>query len=318
MNVSFQNGVHLPDCDLWLDPHSARDMAVVSHAHADHMCSHRRVLATPATAEMMRLRGAIGCDFQILEFGEVWECGDAEVTLVPAGHVLGSAQVLVEHRGTRLLYSGDFKLRPGRSAEQSIVPQADILIMETTFGLPRYKFPDGDDVLERIRGFCRDTLEAGGAPVLFCYSLGKGQEVLAGLEDVDFPIYLHEKHFHMANLYRQFGVPLPPYKLYQPGTPLNGVLLCASGCRKGRWFAQLERTHDLHTAYISGWALDPGAARRSGTDEAFPLSDHADYPDLIEYVCRSGAQTIYTLHGFAKEFAADLRDCGLDAKVLDN
>lgn len=319
MKVSFDNGVHLPECDLWLDAHKAREMAVVSHAHADHMCAHGRVLATPATAAMMRLRGAINCQFQDLEWGEIWECeqSNAEVTLVPAGHVLGSAQVLVEHNGTRLLYSGDFKLRPGLSAEQAVVPQADILIMETTFGLPIYKFPDSDEVLRRIREFCYDALECGQTPVLFCYSLGKGQEVLAGLDGVDFPISLHEKHFHMANLYRQFGVPLPDYKLYRAGSNINGVLLCASGCRKGRWYAEFARRHDLRTAYISGWALHPGAAYRQGCDEAFPLSDHADYADLIQYVCQSGAQRIYTLHGFAKEFAADLRDCGLEAQALD-
>src|SRR5215216_2415206 len=96
MNVLFRDGVHLPDSDLWLDPHHARETAIVSHAHADHMCAHGRVLATPATAAMMRVRGARGCHFQNIEFGEVIEIGGAEVTLVPAGHVLGSAQVLVE------------------------------------------------------------------------------------------------------------------------------------------------------------------------------------------------------------------------------
>jgi Cft2 family RNA processing exonuclease len=308
--------VYLPDSDLWLDPHHAREVAIVSHAHADHMCAHQRVFATPATAAMMKVRGARGCHFQTVEWGEVLEIGGAEVTLVPAGHVLGSAQVLVEKDGVRLLYSGDFKLRPGLSAEPAAMPQADILVMETTFGRPRYRFPDSDDVLGRIRDFSRDALECGEAPVLFCYSLGKGQEVLAGLSGVAFPIYLHEKHFHMANLYRAFGVHLPPYRLYVPGQKCDGVLLCASGCRKGRWFKELECTHDLRTAYISGWALDPGARWRHGVHEAFPLSDHADYEDLIQYACATGARTVYTMHGFAHEFASDLRDCGFDAKPL--
>ncbi len=316
MNVSYRNGLHLPDSDLWLDPHHAREMAVVTHAHADHMCAHQRVLATPATVAMMRVRGARRCNFQPAEWGEVVEIGGAEVTLVPAGHVLGSAQVLVEHDGVRLLYSGDFKLRPGLSAEAAVVPPADILVMETTFGLPRYRFPAAEEVHSRIREFCREALECGHAPVLFCYSLGKGQEVLAGLSGVDFPIYLHEKHFEMTNLYRAFGVTLPHYQLYQPGRALDGVLLCASGCRKGRWFAELERTHDLRTAYISGWALDAGAAWRYGTHEAFPLSDHADYDELMHYVRASGARRVYTTHGFAAEFAADLRACGLDARPL--
>lgn len=318
MQVLDRNGVYLPDCNLWLDPHSAQPSAFVSHAHADHMCPHGEVLCTPATAAMMRLRGARRCRFSPLEFGEVYfdEASEAEVTLVPAGHVLGSAQVFVEHSGARLLYSGDFKMRPGLAAETIKVPQADVLIMETTFGLPRYRFPSRENVLNDITTFCHDSLGAGCTPILFCYSLGKGQEVLAGLQDVEFPIYLHSKHWEMANLYRHFDVDLPDYHLLDARKKvpaLDGVLLCASGCRKGRWFGELR---NVRTAYISGWALDRSACWRFGTDAAFALSDHADYQELWEYVEQSGAQTIYTTHGFDRAFALDLRNAGYRAKPL--
>ncbi len=114
----------------------------------------------------------------------------------------------------------------------------------------------------------------------------------------------------MSNLYRELGVTFPDYQLYQPETALDGVLLCASGCKRGRWFRWLEQSHNLKTAYVSGWALDKGARYRFGTDKAFPLSDHAGYDDLMAYVGLSGAQTIYTMHGFEDEFAADLRRQG--------
>ncbi len=332
--------MHLPagsgHGELWLDPHFECASAIVSHAHADHMKSHGSVIATPATAAMMRLRGANTRRFHELGFntplqfgpGEpgVFQCNEGcsgtcgeertRVELYPAGHVLGSSQVLVERGGMRLLYSGDFKLRPSRASEAAVVPQADILVMETTFGRPQYRFPETEEVLGDIARWCGSVLKSGSNPVLLCYSLGKGQEVLAGLKGVDFPIYLHEKHFAMANLYREFGVELPKYRLYQPETKMDGVLLCANGCRKGRWFRWLERAHSLKTAYISGWALDAGARWRFGTDHAFPLSDHAGYDDLMAYVGLSGARTIYTMHGFEDEFAQDLRRQGYLALPL--
>src|SRR5437764_145037 len=133
MQVLFQRGIHLPGPALWLDPHDPQPVAVVSHAHADHIQNHGHVLASAPTAAMMRLRGLARSRFRALPFGQATELGGARLTLYPAGHILGSAQALVEWEGTRLLYSGDFKLRPGRSAEPVQVPTADVLIMETTF-----------------------------------------------------------------------------------------------------------------------------------------------------------------------------------------
>ena len=261
----------------------------------------------------MRLRGATSSRYQPLKFGEPVYIDGALVTLYPAGHILGSAQVLIEWDGVRLLYSGDFKLRPGLSAEPIEVPSADIVIMETTFGKPRYRFPPSEDIAAQIQQFCRDALSTGKAPVLLCYSLGKGQEVLACLEGAQFPIYLHAAHWEMSALYREFGVKLPFFRKFRPGQKLDGVLLCASGCRRATWF---EAMRNVRTAYISGWAMDSGAVWRFRTDAAFPLSDHADYDDLLEYVRLTGASTIYTMHGFAEEFARDLCRAGHWASPL--
>jgi len=313
MQVLFKRGIHLPGAALWLDPRDRQAVAAVSHAHSDHTQRHDHVLCSVPTAAFMRRRGITGCTFRTLPFGKPEPLGGAQVTLYPAGHILGSAQVLVECEGARLLYSGDFKLRPGRSVEPVEAPRADIVIMETTFGRPRYRFPDTAAVVGDIVDFCRTTLADGYAPVLFCYSLGKGQEVLACLEGLEHPIYLHSAHWDMASLYRDLGVKLPPFQKYQPGQKLDGPLLCASGCRKGAWFGGLPK---IRTAYISGWAVDSGARWRFKTDAAFPLSDHADYDDLLEYVRLTRAERVYTVHGFADEFAGDLRKRGLWAEPL--
>jgi Cft2 family RNA processing exonuclease len=314
MQVLYRRGIHLPGPGIWLDPHEPQHTAFVTHAHADHVRRHERVFSTPATAEMMKLRGVTRCDFQPLRYRETFQVRDARVTLYPAGHILGSAQVLVEWQDTRFLYSGDFKLRPCRSAEAVEVPAADVVVMETTFGKPRYRFPETEEVVGQIRDFCTRTLAEGCTPVLFSYSLGKGQEVLACLEGIEHPIYLQTAHWKMASLYRELGVKLPHFERYRPGQELDGgILLCSSGCRRGAWFRRLE---SIRTAYISGWAIDRWARWRFGTDEAFPLSDHADYEDLLEYVRRTGAAKVHTVHGFADEFARDLRRLGYWAEPL--
>ena len=315
MIVLDKNGVYLPQHKLWLDPHRAQEAAFVSHAHADHMKRHGRVFCSPATADMMRVRGATKSQFHHLAWGEPMSWGRAQVSLHPAGHVLGSAQMLVEADGVRLLYSGDFKLKTGLSCEPIEVPRADILVMETTFGLPRYRFDDSRVVVERIANWCRQTLNDGETPVLFCYSLGKGQEVLAGLRDADLPVTLHLKHAQIAEVYASHGVEFPDYKRHEQFEDVEGVLLCASQCVRGRWWHDLTRRQRVKTAYVSGWALHSHPAR-FGTDAAFALSDHADYEDLHGYVRQSGARQIWTTHGYATEFAAELRALGLDAAPL--
>ena len=314
MQVRSAKGIHLPDLDLWLDAHQARATVVVSHAHADHVANHQAVISTVATAALMRQRGATRPIYKTLAYREPMDWGSARVTLYPAGHILGSAQVLVESRGVRMLYSGDFKLRAGLTTERAEVPEADILVMETTFGRPRYRFPQLDALTAQLVSFVTGAIGVGKTPVLLCYSLGKGQEVLAALSGLDFPVYLEEGHWQMSELYRSLGRPLPPYVRFQPGQRLDGPLLCAAGCRRRAWFHRLGPTS---TAYVSGWAMDGGAARRFGVDCAIPLSDHADYEELLEYVARCGAGTVYTVHGFSEEFAADLRGRGIQAECLE-
>ncbi len=314
MRVQFNRGIRLPDLDLWLDPQDPRPLAFVSHAHGDHIERHEQALGTAATLAMMRLRGVGATRFQALEYRRPYPVGDATLTLYPAGHILGSAQALVERDGERLLYSGDFKLRPGRAAEPAEVPQAEVVVMETTFGRPEYCFPPTEEVAAQIRAFCVAALERNELPVLLCYSLGKGQELLAWLAELDAPIWLHPAHAEMADLYGRLGVSLPPYRTHSLGSSMaGGVLLCPPGSRKTRWFARLPRPS---TAYISGWACGDGARWRFGTDACFALSDHADYPDLLEYVRRTGARRVYTVHGFAADFACDLRALGYDAEPL--
>jgi Cft2 family RNA processing exonuclease len=314
MVVSYQRGIYLPEVDLWLDPQIPRGTAAVSHAHSDHIQSHTVTLATSTTAVFLRHRLGRESRCRSLPFGQRAQFPGFALTLYPAGHILGSAQVLIERNGERLLYSGDFKLKPGRSVEATEVPEADVVIMETTFGKPGYVFPPADEVVAAIRGWVRGAWEDGLTPILFSYALGKSQELLAHLHDLDGEILLHRSVYALVKLYEELGIRFPTYRLYAHGSvPDRAVLICPPGCRRSHDIAAIR---NRRTAYVSGWALDRGAAWRFGTHTCFPLSDHADYPDLLEYVRLTGARVIHTVHGFADEFATDLRLRGLDARPL--
>lgn len=314
VDVDYQRGVHLPTAGLWLDPRDPRELAFVSHAHSDHTGFHKRILCTPATARLIQVRlDADLRSFETLTFGETRKFDGWSVTLIPAGHVLGSAQMLYEdHRGT-LLYTGDFKLRKGLSSEAAVTTHAETLIMETTYGLPHYQFPPVQETLAAIVKFCVEALEDGATPVLFGYALGKAQEILSALQMANLRVMLHAAIARIAKVYEEFGVAFPPYVQFEASASAGHVLICPPAANGSRMLQFVRRPR---TAALTGWAIDPGAVHRLQVDAAFPLSDHADYNDLLRYVEAVHPQRVLTLHGFAQEFARDLRNRGIDAWAL--
>ncbi len=313
MRVSYDSGIYLPDIDVWLDPTARRERAIVTHAHSDHVRIHGCTVATPGTARLIAHRYRRSGRFEELECGERREYSSFAVTLLPAGHVRGSAQVLVEHGGERLLYSGDFKLAPSFTAEPAEVPEAEVLITEATFGNPRYRFPPAEFVMEEIADFCRSAVEAGATPVLFAYSLGKGQELLARLAGRGFEVALHDTTHGVCAVYESLGARFPPYRRLAGGDGAGQVVIAPPQARRGPALAGIRR---MRTAYVSGWAVDRSARYRLGVDAAFCLSDHADYDELLEYVRRVNPRRVHTIYGFAGELAADLRAHGYDATPL--
>ena len=324
---SFQfrrGGIYFPELALWLDPHERRngpERVFVSHAHSDHTGFHREAILTEATARLMSARlGKRRSVEHVLPFharrrfdgpGEPFE-----ITLLPAGHILGSAMALIEWNGGSVLYTGDFKLRPSLAAERCEFAAArgvDALIMETTFGLPNYVFPEPKTVLEDIARFCRETIEQGGTAGLMVYSLGKCQEVLCGLGGSGLPLLLHETAWTMTRQYEELGWPLPAYCRHEGGLAPGKVLLCPPNAAV---VEKLRASSNSKLAVATGWAMDSSCRYRSRCDAAFPLSDHADFPGLIEFVRIIRPKTVFTLHGFAAEFAQTLRELGFDARAL--
>ena len=312
--VRYQDGVCLPQIGWWLDARRSQLRAFVSHAHSDHIAPHREILATRATASLMRLRMPGKRQETILGFGEAWpaEFG-CEMKLYAAGHIFGSAMLHVSGEHGSLLYTGDFKLRPSLAAEPCVTPRADVLIMETTFGLPRYVFPPADEVEREIVKFCRQALADQVTPVLFAYSLGKTQELLQIVGRAGLPVMLHAQGYRITRRYAELGMTLPPYALLNEKSYAGHVVICPP--MSGQT-APVSWIHPKRTAVTTGWAMDRGAIYRNGCDAAFPLSDHADFPDLLAFVDKVQPKLVYTLHGFAREFAATLRARGIEAWAI--
>jgi DNA ligase-1 len=190
---------------------------------------------------------------------------------------------------------------------------ADILIMETTFGRPHYQFPPSRTTLSDMVEFCRESLAKGITPVLLAYSLGKSQELLRGLADANLAILLNEQVRKMTRIYEHFGHRFPAYEKFRAAEAVGKVLLWPpSGLR----FSTRPKVAPMRTAVFTGWALDAGCRYRYGTDAAFPLSDHADFDELLELAKLVAPREIFTLHGFAADFAQTLRERGYHAYAL--
>ncbi|MES2694110.1 MAG: MBL fold metallo-hydrolase, partial [Verrucomicrobiota bacterium] len=313
--VEFRAGVWLPQIEWWLDAHFPQTRAFVSHAHSDHIAPHGEILCSAGTSRLMHARMPGERVEHVLPFGQTEQLtADCAVTLHPAGHIYGSAQSLLDHEahGT-LLYTGDFKLRQGRSAETCATPRADTLIMETTFGRPHYVFPPTEQVLRDIAGFCHNCLDDGETPVLFGYSLGKSQELLCGLAEARLPVMLHPQTLRLTRIYEELGIAFPPYRDFNHEEVAGHVVICPPQTPASSF---LKRIPKRRTAMITGWAMDAGAIYRHQCDAAFPLSDHADYPDLLRFVDLVQPKRVLTLHGFAQEFALTLRERGIEAWAI--
>jgi DNA ligase-1 len=313
--VEFRAGVWLPQVGWWLDAHFPQERAFVSHAHSDHIAPHGEILCSIGTSRLMQARMPGQRTEHVLPFEQGEQLtADCAVTLYPAGHIFGSAQALLAHEthGT-LLYTGDFKLRRGRSAEACATPRADVLIMETTFGRPHYVFPPAQQVLNDIALFCHSAIEDGETPVLFGYSLGKSQELLSGLADAKLPIMLHPQTVRLTRIYEELGMTFPPYREFDANEVAGHVVISPPQQSNATF---LRRIGKRRTAVVTGWAVDPGAIYRYQCDAAFPLSDHADFPDLLRFVDAVKPQRVLTLHGFATEFATTLRDRGIEAWAI--
>ena len=308
----YDDGLFLTRAGLAVDVRRRQPRSFVSHAHADHIARHELALATPTTARLYQHR--LGPRHRVLEmqFGQPIEFGELRLTALPAGHCFGSAMLLAEDGDRSLLYTGDFKLGESATAEPAELPHADVLVMESTFGLPKYRMPPRAETIARLIEIVRTALAEEKTPVIHAYPLGKSQEVTKILTGAGIPVLQHKAIYEISRIYEKCGMPLGDVGLYT-GEPLAGhaVVTLPRGMNDFR-LANLGRTV---TIAPTGWAIDARTKYRWGVDHALPLSDHADFDQLIETVRRVEPREIFCTHG-PVEFVDHLRDLGFNAFPL--
>ncbi len=308
----YDGGLRITSIDLGVDMRRRQARGFISHAHMDHMARHELAFCTPATSELYQHRFGVR-PTRVMPYDEELVWGDCSLSTHPAGHVLGSAMLRVQCGGSSLLYTGDFKLRASATAEPASPPRADVLIMESTYGQPRYRLPPREESIAQLTALVTRVLNDGRTPVIHAYVLGKAQEVakilsLAGIRVVQHPL-VHA----VSEVYQRCGCDLGAIELCEGPPPVDAAVIAPPRRQKG---AALEGLRRPVSIAVTGWAIDPAWRWRLGADFAVPLSDHADFDELVECIERVEPTVIYCTHGPA-EFVDFLRQQGHNAHVLE-
>jgi DNA ligase-1 len=310
------SGLYCPAFDAAIDPPEAAARAIVSHAHADHAAAgHGEVWATPETIAIYRRRhpGWTGRARALCHGERVEEHGFA-LELHPAGHVLGSAQILFQHDGRSLLFTGDFKRRVSRTAAPAAAPRADVLVTETTFGLPVFRFPAREEVEARLIAACRRAFAEEKTPVLLAYGLGRAQEVALALTEGGIPTVLHGSAWKLLPEFEAAGHSFPLSRASETGPARPGeALVVPPSCARTPVVRKLKARRIV---YLSGWAMREASRADFDADDLIPMSDHADFPELLRHVSDDGPEVVVTHHGYARDFARILVARGIPADPL--
>jgi putative mRNA 3-end processing factor len=314
------DGLYCPPGDFYIDPWRPVTRAVVTHAHGDHARpGSAHYLAAREGERVLRAR-LPEATIDTLAYGERVVHGGVTVSLHPAGHVLGSAQVRIEHRGEVWVVSGDYKLQDDPTCTPFEPLRAHAFVTESTFGLPIYRWRDPAVVAAEIAQWWRGNAAAGRASLLFCYAFGKAQRIAAlvaelGAEAIG-PLACHGAMIALNDAYRASGVALPPIvhaSALAPKLAAHALVLAPPSAAGTPW---LRRFGDFSTAFASGWMQVRAARRRRGVDRGFVLSDHVDWPGLETAIEATGASRVRVTHGEASIVVQWLRERGVEADAL--
>ena len=315
--VQRPEGLYCPPGDFYIDPWRPVGRAIITHAHADHArVGHGHYLAAVEAEGVLRARlGEI--TLQTLAYGEQIVHNGVAISLHPAGHVLGSAQVRLEHGGQVWVASGDYKVAPDRTCAPFEPVKCDVFITESTFGLPIYRWQRDEDIFAGINAWWQANVAAGRASVLMCYSFGKAQRILSGIDPAIAPIVVHGAVEPLNRAYRAAGVALPDTLRVDDVTDKadfkRALVLCPPSAAGGPW---IKRFGEYSDAFASGWMQLRGARRRGGYDRGFVLSDHADWPGLMSAIGATGAQRVIVTHGSIPVMVRYLAGQGLQAEAF--
>jgi len=309
-------GLYCPAGGFHIDPWRPVPVAVITHGHGDHARGGMGQYHC-STASVPILRWRLG--EQVVhahDYGQAFRLGDAKVSLHPAGHVLGSAQVRIEAQGQVWVASGDYKRQPDPSCAAFEVVPCDTFITEATFALPIYRWPETRKVAAGILDWREHCAARGEAAILYAYSLGKAQRLLAEIGALDdTPVWLHGAIAPGVQVYREAGVRMAPTLLVgqaPKGHDFAGQLVLAPPSAAGS--AWLRRFRRAQHGFASGWMQLRGNRRRRNVDRGFVVSDHADWPDLLRTIAQTGARRVIATHGNTDAIVRHLREQGVAAE----
>ncbi|MBN1408089.1 MAG: hypothetical protein JW956_09875 [Calditrichaceae bacterium] len=308
---SYDRDLLIDHLDLWLDSKRVKEFGFISHGHTDHIARHKKIICSEPTADFIKIR-LKNPNYQPLKYNQPCQINGAEITLHPAGHILGSSQIKIKSDGISLLYTGDFRISPARTVEAFEYVESDILIMETTFGLPHYKFPSRESMEAELLELCSSALKAGKTPVIFAYTLGKGQEALKIISDAGLPVAADYSILQFIPIFQKYGIEFGKFTTCKKTDLAEKVNILPVQARYQKGF---RNSNDKFTIYLSGWGIDKSAQFRLGVNKVLPLSDHADYDELIQLVETIKPQKVYCTHGF-DQFVDSLNNAGYKAELL--
>jgi putative mRNA 3-end processing factor len=308
-----------------VDPTEAVPVAIVTHAHRDHLApGSGRIICAAESAPLLRQRLGPEVTIEPRAFGESFRLGDVDVSLHPSGHVLGSAQVRLARAadaggGEIWVVSGDYKTDPDPTCAPFEVVPCDVFVTEATFALPIYRWTASDEVISDMRDWLDDNRREGRTSVLLAYALGKAQRLITHLAPhLDEPMLAHGAVVSACEAYRAAGVPVPAVTYVDEtmrGAQVQGRVVIAPPTVLGSpWMKRFPRAS---VAMVSGWMRVRGRRRWKGVDRGFVLSDHADWPGLLTTIAATGARRVLTTHGYADVLARYLREQRMDAEALE-
>ncbi|MFQ3592482.1 MAG: ligase-associated DNA damage response exonuclease [Gemmataceae bacterium] len=311
-------GLYCPQGNFHIDPWLPVQRAILTHAHSDHCRpGSRSYLVSREGLPVFRTRLGQTAQLTLLNFGESAEVNGVRVSLHPAGHILGSAQVRLEYRGQVVVISGDYKLGPDRTCTPFEPVRCHHFVTESTFGLPIYHWPSQQQIYQQINTWWRENRDAGKVSLLFGYALGKAQRLLAGLDESIGPIYLHGAVHRLTEDYRAAGVTLPPSQpassIAKGSRPVGAIVLAPPSTQGSPW---TRKFGPASTAFASGWMTIRGTRRRKAVDRGFVLSDHADWPSLLQAIEATQAERVWVTHGYVNVLVRHLQSLGLEAQVI--
>ncbi|MFG0264088.1 MAG: ligase-associated DNA damage response exonuclease [Rhodopirellula sp. JB055] len=311
-------GLHCPRGGFYIDPNRPVERAIVSHAHTDHArwgCRH--YLAAKPSEHLLRMRMNDDAEFEFLNYGESVSIAGIKVSFHPAGHILGSAQVRLEYRGRVEVVTGDYKLGDDPTCESWEPICCHLMVTESTFGLPVYRWQPQSVTTAAINQWWRESRDAGKCCVLYGYAVGKSQRLLAGLDSSIGPIYTHGAVEKGTQAYRDSGVAMPEttYVGSVDGKHdwKGGMVVAVPSAHGTPWMRKFGR---VSTAMASGWMAVRGARRRRSVDRGFIVSDHVDWPSLMQAIEACDPESVWVTHGYSAVVARYLTEQGRQAKVL--